>query len=64
MHPVIAQAIAAERARELQAHAAAAGRARQPRRSRHARLFTRFPGAGHAPALRPAAWPPRGPRAA
>jgi hypothetical protein len=36
MYPVIAQAIAAEQARELQAHAAAARRTRQPRRSRHA----------------------------
>jgi hypothetical protein len=37
MHPVIAQAIAAERTREFRAHAAAAGRTRQLRRSRHAR---------------------------
>ena len=64
MHPVIAQAIAAGQARKLQAHAAAARQARLPRRSRHARLFPRLPGAGHAPARRPAAWPLRGPRAA
>jgi hypothetical protein len=34
MHPVIIEAIAAERARESQAHAEAAGRARQFRRAR------------------------------
>jgi hypothetical protein len=34
MHPVTTQAIAAERIREFQAHAAAAGRTRQVRRSR------------------------------
>jgi hypothetical protein len=64
MHPAIIQAIAAEQVRELRAHAAAAGRARQLRRSRPARLFTRFPGAGRGPAQRPAAQPLRGPRAA
>jgi hypothetical protein len=64
MHPVIAQAIAAEQARELQAHAAAARRARQPRHSRHARMLPRWPGAGHAQAPRPTARPLRGPRAA
>jgi hypothetical protein len=63
MHPVIAQAIAAEQAREAQALAAAARRARQPR-SQHARLFPRLPGVGHAQAFRPTAWPLRGPRAA
>ncbi len=36
MHPLIAQAIAAERTRKLQADAAAASRARQLRLSRHA----------------------------
>jgi hypothetical protein len=35
MHPVFTQVIAAERVRELHAHAAAAGRARDLRRSRH-----------------------------
>jgi len=67
MHPVINQAIAAERARELQAYAAAAGRARHLRRSRHgARLwrFTVLPQGGRTPALLPAAGSPRGPRAA
>ena len=64
MHPVIAQAIAAEQARELQAHAAAARRTRPPGRSRHARLFPRWPGTGHAQAPQPAAWPLRGPKAA
>jgi hypothetical protein len=64
MHPVIAQAIAAEQARELLAHAAAARRTRQSRRSRHARLFRHLPGVGHAQGPRPTAWPLRGPRAA
>jgi hypothetical protein len=63
MHPAIIQAIAAEQVRELQAHAATARRARQLRRSRPARLFTRFPGAGRGPALRPAARTLRGPKA-
>jgi hypothetical protein len=60
MHPVIAQTIAAEQVRELQAHAAAARRTRQPR---HARLFRDLPGVGQAQAPRPTAWPLRGPRA-
>lgn len=60
MHPVIAQAIAAEQARELQAHAAAARRTRQHRRSLHARLLPRL----RAQAPQPTAWPRRGPRAA
>jgi hypothetical protein len=64
MHPVTAQAIAAEQARELQAHAAAARRARLPRRLRPARLFPRSTVAAHAPVPRSAAWPLRGPRAA
>ncbi len=67
MHPVITQAIAAERARELHAHAAAAGRARYLRRPRHAGRtwrFTRFARGGRAPALLPADRPLRGPRAA
>ena len=37
MHPVITQAIAAERDREFRAYAAAAGQTRRLRRSRHAR---------------------------
>ena len=64
MHPVIAQAIAAGQARELQAHAAAARRARQPRGSRHARVLPRGPGVGHVQAPRPTARALRGPRAA
>jgi len=64
MHPAIIQAIAAEQARELRADAATARRARQLRRSRPARLFTRFPGAGRGPAQPRAAQPLRGPRAA
>ena len=66
MHPVITQAIAAERARELHAHAAAAGRARYLRRSRmggRAWRFIRIPQGRRAPALRPAR-PLRDPRAA
>jgi len=62
MHPAIIEAVAAEQIRELQARAAAAGRSRQLRRSRHARLFTRFRGAGLA--RRPTAQPLPGPRAA
>jgi len=67
MHPVITQAIAAERARELQAHAAVAGLARHLRRSRHgsrSRRFTRLPQDGGTLASLPAARPLRGPRAA
>jgi len=43
MHPVLTQAIAAERAREFQAYAAAVSRARRLRRSAHARQPRRFP---------------------
>jgi hypothetical protein len=67
MHPVITQAIAAERARELHAHAAVAGLARHLRRSRRGgrtRRFTRLPQERTAPALLPAARPLRNPRAA
>ena len=67
MHPVITQAIAAERVRDLHAQAAAARRACHLRRSRpggRTWRFTRFPGGGRAPALRPAARSLRGPRAA
>jgi hypothetical protein len=67
MYPVITQAIAADRAREIQAQAAAAGRARQLRRSRragHTRLFIAVAGAGHGQASRPASRPLRDPRSA
>jgi hypothetical protein len=64
MHPVITQAIAAERAREFRAYAAAAGRARRLRRSAHARPLMRFPRGGPGPALLAAARPLRGPRSA
>ena len=64
MHPVITQAIAAERGREFRAHAAAAGRARQLRRSAHARLLTRSPRSRPGLALLAAARPLRGPRSA
>jgi hypothetical protein len=63
MHPVITQAIAAERTRELQATGIAVGRAHRLRRSRQAqrpRLLTGIPGAGRVPLPRPL----RGPRAA
>lgn len=39
MHPVITQSIAAERAREFRAYAAAAGQTRQLRRSRRGQAF-------------------------
>ena len=67
MYPVITQAIAADRARELRAYAAAASRARQLRRSRragHARLLVSVAGAGRGQASRSAAQPLRAPRAA
>ena len=64
MHPVITQAIAAERARERSAHAAAAGRARRLRRSANARLLRRAPHGGPGLALLAAARPLRGPRSA
>ena len=67
MHPVITQAIAAERARELYAHAAAVRRARHLRRSRHGGRpwqFTLLPHGRRTPAMPPAAPALRGPRAA
>ena len=67
MHPVITQAVAAERARELQATAMAVGRARRLRRSRQARrrwLLMGISGAGRASVLRSAPGTLRGPRAA
>jgi len=67
MHPLITQTIAAERARELQAAAIAAGHARQLRRSRQARrpwLLMGIPGAGRVPVSLSAPERLRGPRAA
>jgi hypothetical protein len=67
MHPVITEAIAAQRARELHAHAAAARRGRRLRRSGqvHRRWqFLGFPRGGQVPAAASAARPLRGPRAA
>ena len=67
MHPVTTQAIAAERIREFQAQAAAAGRTRQLRRSRPAGrvwLFMAVLRSRPAPAARPAHRGMRGPRAA
>jgi hypothetical protein len=66
MHPVITQAIAADRARELHAHAAAARLARHLRRSRHGDRtwrFARLSQDSGTPASLPAARPLRGPRA-
>jgi hypothetical protein len=63
MHPVITEAVAAQRARELHAHAAAARRAHQLRRSGQVSRMWRFfgfPRGGRVPAARPL----RGPRAA
>ena len=48
MHPVITQAIAVQRAREIQAHAAAARRGRQVRRSQQARRSWLFAGISRA----------------
>jgi hypothetical protein len=64
MHPVITQAIAAERAREFRAYADAARRARHLRRSARARLLMRFRRSVPGPALLAAARPLRGPRSA
>jgi hypothetical protein len=67
MHPVITEAFAAERARELHAHAAAARLAHQLSRSRQASRtwrFIGFPRGERAPAVLPAARPLRGPKAA
>jgi hypothetical protein len=63
MHPVITEAVAAQRARELHAHAAAARHAHQLRRSGQVSRtwrFIGFPRGGRGPAARPL----RGPRAA
>lgn len=64
MHPLITQAIAAERRRDDQARAAAAGRARQLRRSRRMWLLSGISRAGRVRAMRPAPGRLRGPRAA
>ena len=63
MHPVITQAIAAERVREIHAHAAAARHGRQLRRSQRSRR--QWLPAGVLRAGRgPASLPVRDPRAA
>ena len=67
MHPVITQAIAAERARDFRAHAAAAGQTRQLRHSQHARrgwAFMAIRRTGRGPASPLAGRPLRGPRPA
>ena len=67
MHPVIAQAIAAERTSEIRADAAAAARARQLGRLWHARRTWPVMGiwrAGRGPAPLPARRPLRDPGAA
>jgi hypothetical protein len=61
MHPVIAQAIVAERIRDIRAHAAVAGRIRQLRRAGQARRMWLFAG---TQASLPAPRSLRGPRAA
>ncbi len=64
MHPVITQAIAAERAREFRAYAAAAGQTRQLRRSRRGWAFMVIRRAGRGLASPLAGRPLRGPRPA
>jgi hypothetical protein len=66
MHPLIIHAIAAERTKEVQVHAAAAGRARRLRtgRPRHMWLLMAIPRAGRGFAVRPARGTLRDPRAA
>jgi hypothetical protein len=67
MYPLVIQAIAEERAQEFQAHAAAAGRASQLRRTRgprHTWLLMAIPRAGRGFAGRPASGARRGPRPA
>jgi len=67
MHPVITQAIAAERVREIHAQATAARHGRQLSRSQQAWrrwLPAAFSRAGRGPASRPVRRPVRDPRAA
>jgi hypothetical protein len=67
MHPVFVQAIAAERAREIQAGALAAQHARQLRGSRQGRRMWRLMGTSRTvtgPARLPATRPLRNPKAA
>jgi len=70
MHPVIAQAVATGLIRDIQAHADAAGRTQEIRRSRRAQQtrprwpFAHIPRAGHGPKSRPARRPLHDPRAA
>jgi hypothetical protein len=70
MHPVIVQAVATGLIKDIQAHADAAGRAQQIRRSRRAQQarprwpFTRIPRARRGPESRPARRPRHDPRAA
>ena len=67
MHPVITEAVAAQRARELHADAAAARRGHQLRRSGRVSRTWRFLGfarGARRPAVLPATRRLRGPRAA
>ena len=67
MHPVITQAIAAERAREFRAYALAAGQTRRLRRGRHVRrgrAFTAIRHVGRGLVSPLAGRPLRGPRPA
>jgi len=64
MHPMIIQAVATERAADMQAHAAAARRGREIRRPERAGA-TRRPGwLARTPRLRPVPRPLRDPKAA
>lgn len=49
MHPVIIQAAAADRSRDMQEHAAAWRRARETRRAPRPWPFMRIPGVGRGP---------------
>jgi hypothetical protein len=64
MHPVLMQALAAERIRETQAQLSVAGRARRANRSLSARRFARSSRAARRPAFVPTAQPMRGARPA
>ncbi len=69
MYPghVIIQAVAAERSRDMRAHAAVArrlGEARRDAQGRHPRAFSRFSRGGRGPVSRPAPRPLGDPRAA
>jgi hypothetical protein len=64
MHPVITQAIAAERAREFRAYAVAAGQTRRLRRVRRGRAFMAIRHVGRGLVSPLTRRPLRGPRPA